>query len=501
MSRYVGAIDQGTTSSRFIVFDREGSVIALAQAEHAQIYPAPGHVEHDATEIWTKTQAVMREALEKGGLQPSDLAAVGITNQRETTLIWDRTTGQPLHNALVWQDTRNDRLVAEFARDGGRDRFRDLTGLPLASYFSGLKLRWLLDHVEGARAKAEAGDVLFGNIDTWLVWNLTGGTEGGLHVTDVTNASRTQLMSLKTLEWDEGMLSTFGIPKAMLPRIVSSSEVYGETRAPFAGVPIAGILGDQQAALFGQTCFAPGEAKNTYGTGCFALMNTGEEPVPSKAGLVTTLAYRLDGQKPAYALEGSIAITGALVQWLRDNLHMIKDSAEVETLATTVEDNGGVYFVPAFSGLYAPHWNEGARGLIIGLTRYVNRGHIARSVLEATAFQTHEVLDAMAKDSGIAVKELRADGGMVANNTLMQFQADMLDVPVVRPKVAETTALGAAYAAGLAVGYWKGLDDLKRNWGVDKRWTPKMDAGQREKIAAAWSRAVQRSFDWKTDEE
>ncbi len=426
---------------------------------------------------------------------------MGITNQRETTLIWDRTTGKPLHNALVWQDTRNDRLVGEFARDGGRDRFRDLTGLPLASYFSGLKLRWLLDHVAGAREKAEAGDVLFGNIDTWLVWNLTGGTEGGLHVTDVTNASRTQLMSLKTLDWDDGMLETFGIPRAMLPKIVSSSEVYGETKAPFAGVPIAGILGDQQAALFGQTCFAPGEAKNTYGTGCFALMNTGTEPVPSKAGLVTTLAYRLDGQKPAYALEGSIAITGALVQWLRDNLHMIKDSAEVETLATTVEDNGGVYFVPAFSGLYAPHWNEGARGLIIGLTRYVNRGHIARSVLEATAFQTREVLQAMAKDSGIPVKELRADGGMVANNTLMQFQSDLLDVPVVRPKVAETTALGAAYAAGLAVGYWKGLDDLKRNWGVDKRWTPKMDAGQREKIAAAWGRAVQRSFDWKTDED
>jgi glycerol kinase len=501
MSRYVGAIDQGTTSSRFIVFDREGSVITLAQAEHAQIYPAPGHVEHDATEIWTKTQGVMREALEKGGLQPSDLAAIGITNQRETTLIWDRTTGQPLHNALVWQDTRNDRLVAEFARDGGRDRFRDLTGLPLASYFSGLKLRWLLDHVPGAREKAEAGDVLFGNIDTWLVWNLTGGTNGGLHVTDVTNASRTQLMSLKTLEWDDGMLKTFGIPKAMLPRIVSSSEVYGETKAPFAGVPIAGILGDQQAALFGQTCFTPGEAKNTYGTGCFALMNTGEEPVPSKAGLVTTLAYRLDGQKPAYALEGSIAITGALVQWLRDNLHMIKDSAEVETLATTVEDNGGVYFVPAFSGLYAPHWNEGARGLIIGLTRYANKGHIARACLEATAFQTREVLEAMEKDSGIPVRELRSDGGMVANRTLMQFQADILDVPVVRPQVTETTALGAAYAAGLATGYWNSLDDLVHNWGVDRRWEPDMDAGERRRITAAWGRAVKRSFDWTVQED
>ncbi len=505
MSRYVGAIDQGTTSTRFMVFDREGTVITLAQEEHAQIYPAPGHVEHDAAEIWAKTQKVMRQALEKGGLTPKDLAAIGITNQRETTVIWDRTTGKPLHNALVWQDTRNDRLVAEFAQHGGRDQFRDLTGLPLASYFSGLKLRWLLDHVEGARAKAEAGDVLFGNIDTWLLWNLTGGPDGGLHATDVTNASRTQLMSLKTLEWDEGMLSTFSIPRAMLPKIVSSSEVYGEAKGAsvgdFAGVPIAGILGDQQAALFGQTCFTPGEAKNTYGTGCFALMNTGEEAVPSKAGLVTTLGYRLDGQKPVYALEGSIAITGALVQWLRDNLHMISDSAEVEKLATTVEDNGGVYFVPAFSGLYAPHWNEGARGLIIGLTRYANRGHIARSVLEATAFQTREVLAAMAKDSGIPVKELRADGGMVANGTLMQFQADILDVPVVRPKVSETTALGAAYVAGLAVGYWKGLDDLKRNWGVDKRWTPQMDAGRRETIAGTWSRAVERSFDWKTDED
>jgi glycerol kinase len=501
MSRYVGAIDQGTTSTRFMVFDREGTVITVAQEEHAQIYPAPGHVEHDAAEIWAKTRKVMKDALAKGNLTPKDLAAIGITNQRETTVIWDRATGRPLHNALVWQDTRNDRLVSEFAHQGGRDRFRDLTGLPLASYFSGLKLRWLLDHVPGAREKAEAGDVLFGNIDTWLLWNLTGGPEGGLHATDVTNASRTQLMSLKSLDWDDGMLTAFGIPRAMLPKIVSSSEVYGEAKGEFAGVPIAGILGDQQAALFGQTCFTPGEAKNTYGTGCFALMNTGEEAVPSKAGLVTTLGYRLDGQKPVYALEGSIAITGALVQWLRDNLHMISDSAEVESLAATVEDNGGVYFVPAFSGLYAPHWNEGARGLIIGLTRYANRGHIARSVLEATAFQTREVLTAMEKDSGIPVKELRADGGMVANGTLMQFQADILDVPVVRPKVSETTALGAAYVAGLAVGYWKGLDDLKRNWGVDTRWTPKMDPGRRETIAAMWSRAVERSFDWKADED
>ncbi|GJE62223.1 glycerol kinase GlpK [Methylobacterium trifolii] len=501
MSRYVGAIDQGTTSSRFMVFDREGTVVAQAQAEHAQIYPRPGQVEHDPQEIWRKTQDVMRDALDGAGLTPKDLVSVGITNQRETTLIWDRRTGEPLHNALVWQDTRNDRLVAEFARDGGRDRFRGVTGLPLASYFSGLKLRWLLDYVAGAREKAEAGEVLFGTVDTWLVWNLTGGTDGGLHLTDVTNASRTQLMSLESLDWDARMLAAFDIPRAMLPRIVSSSAVYGETRAPFAGVPIAGILGDQQAALFGQTCFTPGEAKNTYGTGCFALMNTGETPVPSKAGLVTTLAYRLEGGKPVYALEGSIAITGALVQWLRDNLGMIRDSAEVETLAATVEDNGDVYFVPAFSGLYAPHWNEGARGLIIGLTRYANRGHIARAVLEATAFQTREVLEAMEADSGIRVKELRSDGGMVANATLMQFQADILDVPVVRPKVAETTALGAAYAAGLATGYWKGLDDLARNWRVDRRWQPRMEAAQRTKIVTAWGRAVKRSLDWKLDED
>ncbi|TXN65565.1 glycerol kinase GlpK [Methylobacterium sp. WL6] len=501
MCQYVGAIDQGTTSSRFIAFDREGRIIVCKQREHAQIYPRPGHVEHDPMEIWRNTQGVMQDALDGAGLTPKDLLSIGITNQRETTLIWDRRTGQPLHNALVWQDTRNDRLVTEYARDGGRDRFRALTGLPLASYFSGLKLRWLLDHVAGAREKAEAGDVLFGNIDTWLVWNLTGGPDGGLHLTDVTNASRTQLMSLETLAWDDGMLSAFGIPRAMLPEIVSSSQVYGETRVPFSGVPIAGILGDQQAALFGQACFQPGEAKNTYGTGCFALMNTGETPVPSTCGLVTTLGYKLDGRPAVYALEGSIAITGALVQWLRDNLHMIQDSAEVESLATTVADNGGVYFVPAFSGLYAPHWNEGARGLIIGLTRYANRGHIARACLEATAFQTHEVLEAMEKDSGIPVRELRSDGGMVANVTLMQFQADILDVPVVRPRVTETTALGAAYAAGLATGYWRSTDDLVRNWGVDRRWVPNMDAGERRRITAAWGRAVKRAFDWDEQED
>ncbi|TXN25863.1 glycerol kinase GlpK [Methylobacterium sp. WL19] len=496
MSRYVGAIDQGTTSTRFIVFDRVGAIITVAQREHEQIYPRPGHVEHDANEIWRNTRTVMREALETAGLQPSDLVSIGITNQRETTLIWDRASGRPLHNALVWQDTRVDGLVAEFARDGGKDRFRALTGLPLASYFSGLKLVWLLDRVPGARAAAEAGDVLFGTIDTWLVWNLTGGPQGGLHITDATNASRTQLMALDTLDWDAGMISAFGIPRAMLPRIVSSSMVYGETRGALPGVHIAGILGDQQAALFGQACFSPGKAKNTYGTGCFVLMNTGTAPVPSTCGLVTTLAYRLGDEAPVYALEGSIAITGALVQWLRDNLGLIRDSAEIEPLARTVEDNGDVYFVPAFSGLYAPHWRESARGIIAGLTRYANKGHIARAALEATAYQTREVIEAMETDSGIAITELRADGGMVCNDLLMQFQADLLAVPVLRPKVTETTALGAAYAAGLASGYWAGTGDLVANWGVDHRWHPRMDEGRRNRLYAAWGKAVTRSFGW-----
>ncbi|WP_019904164.1 glycerol kinase GlpK [Methylobacterium sp. 77] len=501
MTRYVGAIDQGTTSTRFIVFDRGGAIIASAQREHEQIYPRPGQVEHDPVEIWRNTGIVMREALEMAGLLPSDLVSIGITNQRETTLIWDRATGRPLHNALVWQDTRVDGLVAGFARDGGKDRFRAVTGLPLASYFSGLKLAWLLDRVPGARAAAEAGDVLFGTIDTWLVWNLTGGPQGGLHITDATNASRTQLMALASLDWDAGMISAFGIPRAMLPRIVSSSAVYGETRGSFAGmafsgVPIAGILGDQQAALFGQTCFSPGEAKNTYGTGCFVLMNTGAAPVPSSCGLVTTLAYRLGDEAPVYALEGSIAITGALVQWLRDNLGLIRDSADIEPLARTVEDNGDVYFVPAFSGLYAPHWQESARGIIAGLTRYANKGHIARAALEATAYQTREVIEAMETDSGIPIKELRADGGMVGNDLLMQFQADLLAVPVLRPKVTETTALGAAYAAGLATGYWAGTGDLVANWGVDHRWHPRMDEERRNRLYAAWGKAVTRSFGW-----
>ena len=499
MADFIGAIDQGTTSSRFIVFDRRGRIKAVARREHEQIFPKPGHVEHDPEEIWANTKLVMREALSMAEIEPRQLRSMGITNQRETTLIWDRHSGRPLHNALVWQDTRNDALVAKYARDGGIDRFRKITGLPMASYFAGLKLRWLIDNVKGARKAARAGDVLFGTIDSWLVWNLTGGKDGGLHITDVTNASRTQLMDLKTLAWDESMLRAFDIPPGMLPAIRSSSEVYGECRDPFEGVPIAGILGDQQAALFGQTCFKPGEAKNTYGTGCFVLMNTGEKPVRSKAGLVTTLAYKIGGARPVYALEGSIAVTGALVQWLRDNLGLINDSADIEALARTVEDNGDVYFVPAFSGLYAPHWRESARGVIAGLTRYANKGHLARAALESTAYQTRDVLEAMEEDSKIPIKEMRCDGGMVANNLLMQFQADILDVPVVRPKITETTALGAAYAAGLATDYWAGTAALVENWGVDHRWHPKMAAKTRKALCRSWSKALERSFDWKEE--
>jgi len=496
MAQYIGAIDQGTTSSRFIVFDKAGTIVSVGQKEHEQIYPRAGHVEHDPLEIWRNTQEVIRQALEKKGLKAQDIAAIGITNQRETTLIWDRRTGKPLYNALVWQDTRVDSIVEEFARDGGYDRLREKTGLPLASYFSGLKLRWLLDNVPGAREKAQAGDVLFGNIDTWLVWNLTGGVDGGCHITDVTNASRTQLMNLRTLAWDEEILSLFDIPKACLPQIRSSSEVYGEATGDLAGIPIAGILGDQQAALVGQACFRQGDAKNTYGTGCFMLMNTGETPYPSKCGLLTTVGYRFGQGKTVYALEGSIAIAGALVQWLRDNLGIIEKSTDIEALARGVEDNGGVTIVPAFSGLYAPHWNSHARGLIGGLTRFANKGHIARAALEATAFQTREVLDAMVEDTGIAVKELRTDGGMVINELLMQFQADILNVPVVRPKVIETTALGAAYAAGLATGFWSGTDELVRNWAVDKRWIPAMDEERRKRLNAVWDKAIARSLDW-----
>jgi glycerol kinase len=493
----VGAIDQGTTSSRFIVFDRQGEIIALAQREHTQIYPQPGWVEHDPLEIWRNTEAVIGAALDKAGLTAADLACVGITNQRETTLIWDRSTGRPLANALVWQDTRVNDLVAELARDGGQDRLRAATGLPLASYFSGLKLRWLLDHVEGARSRAAAGELLFGNIDAWLLWQLTGGPAGGLHLTDATNASRTQLMRLDTLAWDDDILALFDVPRAVLPAIRSSSEVYGEARIPvLAGVPVAGILGDQQAALFGQACFRPGEAKNTYGTGCFMLMNTGAEPVPSRHGLVTTVASQLGNGEVAYALEGSIAITGALVQWLRDNLGIIDSSADIERLAAGVADNGDVYFVPALSGLYAPYWQENARGVIAGLTRFAHKGHIARAALEATAYQTRDVIEAMEKDAGITIAELRVDGGMVANELLMQFQADILGAPVVRPRVSETTALGAAYAAGLATGYWRSRDDLVANWHIDRRWQPHMGPSQRDALFARWRKAVTRSFDW-----
>ncbi|MFL4996614.1 MAG: glycerol kinase GlpK [Microvirga sp.] len=493
---YIVALDQGTTSSRAIVFDHAGHIVAVAQKEFRQIFPKAGWVEHDPAEIWSSQRDVALGALAQANLKAADVAAIGITNQRETTLIWDRRTGKPLHNALVWQDTRVDSIVEDFAQDGGHDRLRDKTGLPLASYFSGLKLRWLLDNVPGARDKVEAGDAMFGNIDTWLVWNLTGGVNGGCHITDVTNASRTQLMNLQSLEWDEEILRLFDIPKACLPQIRSSSEVYGEATDGLAGVPIAGILGDQQAALVGQACFQQGEAKNTYGTGCFMLMNTGETPYPSKCGLLTTVGYRFGQGKPVYALEGSIAIAGALVQWLRDNLGLIQNSTEIETLARGVEDNGGVTIVPAFSGLYAPHWNSHARGLIGGLTRFANKGHIARAALEATAFQTREVLEAMTKDTDIAVKELRTDGGMVVNELLMQFQADILNVPVVRPKVIETTALGAAYAAGLATGFWSGTDELVRNWAVDKRWTPAMEASRRERLNAVWDKAIARSLDW-----
>ncbi|MBV8612382.1 MAG: glycerol kinase GlpK [Acetobacteraceae bacterium] len=491
--RYIGALDQGTTSTRFAVFDRAGAIVASAQREHRQIYPRPGWVEHDPAEIWETAQAVIVEALADGGLAPRDLAALGIANQRETTLLWERATGRPVHNALVWQDTRTDPLAAELARDGGADRFRDATGLPLASYFSALKLRWLLDTVPGARARAEAGDLLFGTVDTWLLWNLA-----GLHVTDVTNASRTQLMNLRSLAWDEALLGAFGVPRAALPAIVPSSGVLGAARGLLAGVPVAGVLGDQQAALFGQGCFDPGEAKGTYGTGCFLLMNTGEAPVASGHGLLTTLAYQRAGEAPRYALEGSIAVTGALVQWLRDNLGLIRASGEVEALAGSVPDNGGVYFVPAFSGLYAPHWRADARGIIAGLTGYARAAHIARAALEATAFQVVDVVRAMEEDTGTTLRALRADGGMTTNGLLMQFQADMLDVPVVRPRVIETTALGAAYAAGLAVGYWRGLDEVREHWEAARTWTPLMDAGRREGLTQSWRRAVARSFGWES---
>jgi glycerol kinase len=499
MSQYVAAIDQGTTSTRCMVFDHDGKVVSVGQKEHEQIFPRAGWVEHDANEIWTNTREVVGQALAKGNVAKSDLLAVGITNQRETAVVWDRATGQPVHNAIVWQDTRTQRIVEELgALGGGADRYKEKVGLPLATYFAGPKVKWILDNVDGARERAERGDLLMGTIDSWLLWNMTGGADGGLHLTDVSNASRTMLMDYRTLAWDEEIAAEMTIPVSMLPQIRSNSEEYGRGREGgfLAGVPIAGSLGDQQAATFGQVCFERGMAKNTYGTGNFMLLNTGEEAVASQNGLLTTLCYQIGDAKPVYALEGSIAVTGSLVQWARDNLGMISSAPEIEEVARTVEDNGGAYFVPAFSGLFAPHWRSDARGALVGLTRYVNRGHLARAVLEATAYQTREVLEAMNADSGVDLTELRVDGGMVANELLMQFQADVLGVPVVRPVIAETTALGAAYAAGLATGFWSGTDELTSQWQEDKRWEPAMDEALREKGYRKWNKAVQRTLDW-----
>jgi glycerol kinase len=497
MAKYIGAIDQGTTSTRFIVFDREGRIVVCAQKDHKQFFPKPGWVEHDPQEIWQRTQQVIAEAIQQSALQPKDLAAVGITNQRETTVVWNRKTGAPVANAIVWQDTRVAEDVTRMAEQLGQDFFRTKTGLPLSTYFSALKIRWILENVPGIRRQAEAGEVLFGNIDTFLVWKLTGGAHNGIHVTDVTNASRTQLMNLETLNWDADLLQSFNIPAQMLPRICSSSEVYGQiAEGPLTGVALAGILGDQQAALVGKTCFERGEAKNTYGTGCFLLMNTGEQLVHSRHGLLTTVAYKFGSEPARYALEGSVAIAGALVQWLRDNLGMINSSSEIEELARTVDDNGDVYLVPAFSGLFAPHWKESARGVITGLTRYATKAHFARAVLEATAFQTRDVVEAMEQDSGIDLSVLRTDGGMVNNNLLMQFQADILARPVVRPAIAETTSLGAAYAAGLAVGFFKDTAELRSRWSASQTWTPSMDDSRREHLYQSWKKAVTRSFDW-----
>lgn len=496
MAKYAAAVDQGTTSSRFMIFDHSGKVVTYDQKEHEQIYPKPGWVEHDPMEIWGAVQSVIAGALAKGAIDPKDIAAVGVTNQRETTVVWNRKTGKPVYNALVWQDTRTDQICNELAKEGGQDRLRAKVGLPLATYFSGPKIKWILDNVSGARASAEAGDLAFGNIDTWLIWNMTGGVDGGVHVTDVSNASRTMLMNLETLDWDADILKLMGIPRSMLPTIRSSSDKYGNATGALAGIPIAGDLGDQQAALFGQTCFSPGEAKNTYGTGCFMLLNTGTKIVPSKSGLLTTLGYKIGNQPAVYALEGSIAITGALVQWLRDNLRMFDFSKHIEDYASAVPDAGGMYIVPAFSGLFAPYWRSDARGVFVGLTRFINRNHIARAALEATAYQTREVLDAMNADSGVALTALKVDGGMVYNNLLMQFQADVLGVPVIRPTVAETTSLGAAYAAGLAVGFWDNVESLRANWGKDKEWDPQMDAAKRDELYAGWKKAVTRTFDW-----
>jgi glycerol kinase len=503
MAQYVGAIDQGTTSTRFMIFDHGGSVIGSHQLEHEQILPKAGWVEHDPEEIIRRTQQVVDGALKNAGLTASDLAAIGITNQRETTVVWDKNTGRPYYNALVWQDIRTNDIVNRLSADGGADKYREKVGLPLSTYFSGTKLIWLLENVDGLRAAAEKGDALFGTIDSWLVWNLTGGTNGGQHVTDVTNASRTLLMDLKTLDWDDGILSELNIPRQMLPEIKASASPEGCGKVSFGsladGVTLNGILGDQQAAVFGQTCFSPGEAKNTYGTGNFMLLNTGTEIVQSEYGLLTTVAYKIGDQDTVYALEGAIAVTGSLVQWLRDNLNLINTAPDVENLAQTVKDNGGIFFVPAFSGLFAPYWRGDARGVIVGMTRYVNKAHFARAALESTAYQTRDVADAMEKDSGVELKALKVDGGMVANDLLMQFQADILNVPVVRPVVSETTALGAAYAAGLAVGFWNDTEELRNNWQVSKRWNPDMSDDMRDELYTNWKRAVEHTFGWVKD--
>jgi glycerol kinase len=501
MNQYIAAIDQGTTSTRCILFDRDATIVASAQKEHRQIYPQAGWVEHDPLEIWERTQEVIRQVIQTSRIQPSQIAAVGITNQRETTILWDANTGKPYYNALVWQDTRTKSICDELEKEGGQDRFRHQVGLPLATYFSAPKIKWLLDHLPNLRKEAIQGNVLFGNIDTWLLWWLSGGPHKGVHVTDVTNASRTMLMNLKTLDWDDEILGIFDIPRNILPQILPSSPVqpyaFTSKDGPFsAAIPLAGDVGDQQAALIGQTCFDIGEAKNTYGTGCFMLLNTGQKINQSQKGLLTTLAYQFGNQAPNYALEGSVAITGALVQWLRDNLGLISNSQEIEALARTVENNGGIYFVPAFSGLFAPYWRADARGVIVGLTRYINKGHIARAALEATAFQTKEILEAMQQDSGVTLKSLKVDGGMVVNELLMQFQADILGVPVIRPMITETTALGAAFAAGLSVQFWHDLDELRKHWKVDKTWLPQMSVEERNQQYKNWLKAVERSFNW-----
>lgn len=496
--KYIGAIDQGTTSTRFVVFNKKGNIVSMHQLEHRQIYPKPGWVEHDPEEIIKKTYEVMKITIDKANIGFRDLAAIGITNQRETTIVWNKKTGKPYYNAIVWQDTRTDEICKKIALKGDINCYRENTGLPIATYFSGPKVRWILDNIKDVKKAVKDGEAIFGNIDTWLIWNLTGGINGGVHVTDVTNASRTMLMNLKTLNWDDKMLEVLDIDKNMLPEIKASSYIYGYTNCKIFSdkIPISGDLGDQQAALFGQTCFEKGEAKNTYGTGCFLLLNTGNNIIHSKHGLITTLGYKIGEEKPVYVLEGSIAIAGSLVQWFRDNFGLLKKSSEIEELARKAKDNGGIYFVPAFSGLFAPYWRSDARGVITGLTHYVEKSHFARAILEATAFQTRDIFDAMQKDSDINFKSLKVDGGMVANELLMQFQSDILNIPVIRPKITETTVLGASYAAGLAVGFWKSKDQLSKNWSIDKKWSPKMNNNDREKLYKGWKRSVERSFNW-----